>query len=218
MALWSINPPSEGTVVALRTAQHDVPYSYREVGATRVIHGGLVPAGFTYDENRVRLGEGEAVFAAACAALRKWTMFPKPWTKIEPVAGEIRVGAVVTMQAQALGFWWLNACRIVYLIDEASAPGPVVRRYGFAYGTLPSHVESGEERFSVEMQWDGSVWYDLRAFSRPRYWPVKLFKPLARKLQKRFAVESKAAMVRAVAGVIGAQGGADVAKVAGGQA
>jgi uncharacterized protein (UPF0548 family) len=46
---------------------------------------------------------------------------------------------------------------------------------------------------------DGSVWYDLRAFSRPRYWLVRLTKPLARGLQRRYAVESMAAMQRAVA-------------------
>jgi uncharacterized protein (UPF0548 family) len=36
--------------------------------------------------------------------------------------------------------WWLNACRIVYVVDEE---GPV-KRFGFAYGTLPEHAESGK--------------------------------------------------------------------------
>ena len=47
-----------------------------------------------------------------------------------------------------LGLWWLNACRIVYVVDEA---GPVTK-FGFAYGTLPGHAGTGEERFLVE--WD----------------------------------------------------------------
>src|SRR5256885_10327627 len=34
----------------------------------------------------------------------------------------------VAMVAHALGFWWLNACRIVYVVDEL-AP---TRRFGFA--------------------------------------------------------------------------------------
>ena len=45
--------------------------------------------------------------------------------------------------ARALGLWVLNACRIVYVIEE---DGPL-RRFAFAYGTLPEHAESGEERF-----------------------------------------------------------------------
>jgi uncharacterized protein (UPF0548 family) len=94
------------------------------------------------------------------------------------------------MQANAFGMWWLSACRIVYLVDETTP----IRRWGFAYGTLPAHVEQGEERFSIEQQPDGSVWFDLRAFSRPRYWPVKMARPLARRLQMRFVRESTAAM------------------------
>jgi uncharacterized protein (UPF0548 family) len=48
------------------------------------------------------------------------------------------------------------------VVDE---DGPV-SRYGFAYGTLADHGESGEERFTVE--WNRSsdkVFYDILAFS-----------------------------------------------------
>jgi uncharacterized protein (UPF0548 family) len=65
----------------------------------------------------------------------------------------------------AIDMWWLNACRIVYVVDEE---GPV-KRYGFAYGTLPEHVESGDVRFTVDWhEADGAVWYDILAFSRPQ--------------------------------------------------
>jgi uncharacterized protein (UPF0548 family) len=69
----------------------------------------------------------------------------------------------VAVIARALGLWWLNACRIVYIVDESEP----LRRFGFAYGTLPGHVGTGEERFLVE--WDPAgdgVWYDILAFSR----------------------------------------------------
>ena len=80
-------------------------------------------------------------------------------------------------------------------MDEA---GPV-SRFGFAYGTLPDHAGSGEERFLVE--WDrasGEVWYDILAFSRPHWLLTRLGYPYMRRLQKRFGRESAAAMVRAV--------------------
>jgi len=121
-------------------------------------------------------------------------MFPEPWTHISPVVAPLREGQVVAMLAHAMGLWWLNACRIVYVFDER---GPV-QRFGFAYGTLAAHVEQGEERFSVELREDGSVWYDLRAFSRPRFWPVRLAKPFARKLQRRFVRDSQQSMRAAV--------------------
>jgi len=74
-----------------------------------------------------------------------------------------------------------------------------VKRFGFAYGTLEEHAESGEERFTVEWNRDeDKVWYDILAFSRPRQMLAKLGYPLSRLLQKRFAEGSKAAMVQTV--------------------
>lgn len=70
---------------------------------------------------------------------------------------------MVAVLARSLGLWWLNACRIVYLVDEQIER----KSFGFAYGTLPDHAESGEGRFVIEMDEDGTVWYDILAFSRP---------------------------------------------------
>jgi hypothetical protein len=66
-------------------------------------------------------------------------------------------------------------------------------------GTLPGHAESGEERFTVEWrEADGAVWYDILAFSRPRQLLARLGYPFARRLQRRFARDSAAAMRRPV--------------------
>src|SRR5262249_59558205 len=76
--------------------------------------------------------------------------------------------------------------------------GPV-QRLGFAYGTLPEHAESGEERFTVERhEQDDAVWYDILAFSRPQQLLARWGYLFARRLQKRFARGSAAAMQRAV--------------------
>ena len=70
------------------------------------------------------------------------------------------------------------------------------RAHGFAYGTLDDHAEQGEERFSVEWSADdGSVFYDILAFSRPRQWQARVARPLSRALQRKFARDSKAAMM-----------------------
>ena len=94
----------------------------------------------------------------------------------------------------ALGFWWWNSARIVYTVDETGS----ARRFGFAYGTLPGHVERGEERFTIEMNSDGDVWYVIRAFSRPRLLAVRIGYPVARLLQRKFVRDSKATMLAAV--------------------
>ncbi len=195
--VWRWRAPGERWLERFRAEVRDAPFSYAAVGATRN-EADAAPAGFDLDDNRVRLGSGDEVWTRACAAVRAWKMFPGPWTRISLADTPIRAGEVVAMQAKAFGVWWVNACRIVYVIEEAGA----LRRSGFAYGTLPAHVESGEERFSVEMDAAGDVWYEVRAFSRPRYWPVRLMKPLARRLQARFVRDSKRAMREAVKGEV----------------
>jgi uncharacterized protein (UPF0548 family) len=194
---WSIRAPNTADISAFLRAQNATDlgagFSYGEVGASR--HNAERPRGYDLDHNRIQVGAGAADFQAACASIRTWRTFPAPWTRISPTDAPIQVGEVVAMQARVFGIWWLNACRIVYVIDEH---GPV-QRFGFAYGTLAAHVEQGEERFSVEMQPDGSVWYDLRAFSRPRYWPVRIAKKIVRRLQARFVRESQNSMRAAVA-------------------
>ncbi len=102
----------------------------------------------------------------------------------------VAVGRTVAVQARTFGFWSLNACRIVYVIDEDEP----VKRFGFAYGTLPDHVERGEERFLIAWHPDDSVWYDIFAFSRPRHAMVRMGFPVAPRLQRRFARDSLNAM------------------------
>ncbi len=178
---------SPARVRAFLAAQSAHAVTYDAVGATA---RGETPAGFTPDHNRQLLGRGAATFEHAKAAVRAWTMFPAPWTAIEPAAAPIEVDAVVAVHVRVLGLWWLNASRIVYVIDEP-------RRFGFAYGTLPAHAERGEERFVVEWLDDETVWYDLRAFSRPKHLLARLAYPLTRAYQRRFGRASKAAMARA---------------------
>lgn len=187
---WSWSEPTTAVVADFLARQVSAPFSYSEQGASAA----GAPRGYNLDHNRVRVGTGGDDFAAGCAALRAWRMFPAPWTRIDPAGAPIRVGQTVAMIAHAFG-WWVNAARIVYVFDEATP----ARRFGFAYGTLPAHVEQGEERFMVEMTADNAVWFDLRAFSRPRHPLVALAKPLARRLQRRFVHEAQAAMKQAVA-------------------
>jgi hypothetical protein len=54
-------------------------------------------------------------------------------------------GRPFALLASHFGVWSLQACRIVYVLEENGD----MARYGFAYGTLPEHGVMGEERFSV---------------------------------------------------------------------
>lgn len=187
---WSRARPTGDAIARFLEAQRARPFSYAEVGASRA--GTVAPPGFVLDHGRALLGRGAETFAAAAAQLRAWRMFPA-WTAIEPAGVSIEAGRAIAVLVHAFGVWFLNAARIVYVIDEP-------RRFGFAYGTLTDHAECGEERFLVEQLADDTVWYDLHAFSRPRYWAARLAYPLTRRLQRRFGRDSRAAMRDAVRG------------------
>lgn len=187
----SLRKPSPEALRQFLDAQAKLPFSYSAVGATATIP----PPGYVVDRTRLKIGEGRVAFAPARGALERWEHFRLGWVEAWPTETPIEAGAVVAVMGRAMGCWWLNACRIVYVVDE---PG---RKFGFAYGTLPGHVESGEERFSVEYDpGDGGVWYDIIAFSRPNQFLTRLGYPAVRRIQKRFARDSAAAMLRAVRG------------------
>src|SRR6185436_2412783 len=171
----------------------DSGFAYPEVGATQT----TPPAGYRHDHNRIRLGEGSEIYARACRALAAWKQFDLGWIELQRANTPIVVGATVAVLEHHLGFWSLNAARIVYVIGEETEG----KRFGFAYGTLPDHAELGEERFSIE--WspsDDSVWYDILAFSRPNKLAPKLGYPLTRMLQRRFARDSMQRMAELVGG------------------
>ncbi|MEO1258551.1 MAG: DUF1990 domain-containing protein [Bacteroidota bacterium] len=176
-------PPSSSRIDAFLQLSEQSRFSYRQTGQS--ISRKTV-SGFDNDLNEVQLGHGQAVFRKASEAIRRWKMFPGGWAWIEPGTAPIKTGQNVAMVARVMGIYWVSNCRIVYVLDEEKP----VRRFGFAYGTLREHVEKGEELFSVEWRADDSVWYVLRAFSKPRFWLARLAYPVARYFQRKFVKES----------------------------
>ncbi len=187
--LLSIQKPDADRLQTFLEEHGDAPFSYPEVGQS--LDGS--PAGYDVDFHEIRLGEGREVFEKAAAALKNWQQFPAGWCFIGPGEPPVKVGQVVAMSARVLGVWFSNLAKIVYLVEEEN-------RSGFAYGTLDAHVERGEEVFLVEQRGDGSVWYVIRAFSRPRFWAARLNYPFARDLQKNFVADTQRAMLAEVGG------------------
>lgn len=191
--MLSFQKPSIASIRRFVAEQAKLDFSYSAVGATAT----TPPAGFVVDHTRILLGKGEAVFQSGIAALKRWDHFKLGWVDVWSPETPIHSGEVVAVMGRAVGLWWLNYCRIVYVVDE---PAPI-KKFGFAYGTLPGHIESGEERFLIEWnQDDNSVYYDILAFSRPNHFFAKVGYPMVRQMQKRFGRDSSGAMKRAVTG------------------
>ena len=190
--MFRLRKPTEQRIRQVIESQSRLEFTYSSVGATK---DGQHPDGFIVDQNRIRLGSGLATFDAAKVALRNWQHYRFDWLELhrpeDAPAQNQNVGTLV----RAFGLWVLNACRIVYVVEEEQP----VRRFAFAYGTLPEHAECGEERFQVEWNSkDDSVWYDIFAFSRPNQILARLGYPYVRHKQKQFARESMQAMKSAL--------------------
>ena len=181
-----LRKPESEVIGRFLDRQAEFGFTYEGVGATR----GAPPAGYVVDHTRVRLGSGEQDFAAARLALENWQQLQLGWLSAWPAGTPIEAGTAVALVARTFGLWWLNACRVVYVIDRQD----LNRRFGFAYGTLPDHAGSGEERFLIQMDDDGTVWYDILAFSRPQRLTARLGYPYLRRVQRRFGSQSAAVM------------------------
>ena len=185
--MFLIHRPEERQVRKALASQEGVEFSYPEVGATRT----GAPAGYQVHRERFALGSGMGAFERARNALRQWKMFQMEWLELCWPSAPIVPGSTVAVLARHLGFWSVHVARIVYVIDEP-------RKYGFAYGTLAEHGESGEEWFGVERREDDSVWYEVLAFSRERHVLAKIGFPFTRFLQRKFRRDSGRAMQRAI--------------------
>jgi uncharacterized protein (UPF0548 family) len=152
----------------------DLPFTYPDVGATAAQS---LPAGYGHLSVTAQIGSGRKRFEEAADAVMRWGMQRGAGVKVQPSSEVIAVSTVVLVKIAFLR----APCRVVYVIDE-----PDVR--GFAYGTLPGHPESGEERFAVRYDPNTSaVHAEVVAFSRPATWWSKAGGPLVPVAQRIIA-------------------------------
>lgn len=177
-----LSKPEPYLIRRFLTDQVSMPFSYPEVGATN----GQLPLGYSINRTRKYLGNGQIVFDAACVALQSWQQFQLGWVDCWPHNAPLKAGEHIVVIGRAFGLWWLNACRVVYTIDDRQRTA----RFGYAHGTLQDHLATGEERFLVEMKQNEEVWLDITAFSRPNTTLAWIGYPIIRRAQRRFGHES----------------------------
>jgi uncharacterized protein (UPF0548 family) len=178
--------PTRNVIDRFLRESQDLPLSYAPIGIVRTQTGSQ-----DLDELAVAIGHGQADFERARAALLAWKQFDIGWVQTFPRHAPVAVGTVVAVLIRHLGFWSLNGCRVLYSVGS---PGDVAR-FGFAYGTLTNHAESGEELFEVFIDpRTEEVVYRIRATSSPQATLARFGQPTVRALQKRFRDHSAVAM------------------------
>jgi uncharacterized protein (UPF0548 family) len=167
--------PSDDRLAGILAEVRDTPLTYAEVGRTLGRAG--LPEGYHRVSEERALGQGEEVWRAACAAVRGWALHRGSGLRVVPADPPIAVGTeVVTDIAVAGPVHVVATCRIVEVVDEPD-------RFGFAYGTLRTHPEQGEEAFVVQRDEDGVVRGVVTAFSRGNGPLMRLAAPVVRRQQ-----------------------------------
>lgn len=152
----------------------DAPFTYAEVGATG---DALLPAGYHHAEYRTVVGSGHAAFERATAAVFDWRAQRGAGLRVRADGPASRPGTVVILTAGLPRLGYDIPCRVVWSGTDGD-------ERGFAYGTLPGHPESGEERFTVRLTSDGDVGYEIRVFFRLASPAARLAGPLSLALQR----------------------------------
>jgi uncharacterized protein (UPF0548 family) len=149
-----------------------LPLTYPDVGATG--DGATPPAGHHVVRRSARIGTGRARFVEAGERVMRYGMLRGAGVRVQAGTEVAEVGTDVLGR---LGPIWAP-CRVVYVVDEPDCRG-------FAYGTLPGHAESGEERFAVRYDpADDGVYSEVVAFSRHATWWSRLGAPAASVVQR----------------------------------
>ncbi|MDO5511109.1 DUF1990 domain-containing protein [Corynebacterium sp.] len=133
---------------------------------------------WTVTDHTVTLGRGAEVFEAASERLLTWQAHAHARVRVQ------RLGPLVRLRFGPT----TSSCLIIH---EEKSP----TRTLLVYGTLPAHVESGEEAFLIEQAPDGTVTGRIIAFSRHSWWLAKWGGPVARAVQ-RWATRRYAAGMR----------------------
>jgi uncharacterized protein (UPF0548 family) len=151
----------------------DAPFTYAEVGATGDAE---LPAGYLHGEWTEVVGSGREVFERVAAAILDWVPQRSVGLRVRATGSPGEVGTVVVLTAGLPRLGYDIPCRVVW----ASTTG---EERGYAYGTLPGHPESGEERFTVRLTGAGDVVVTIRVFSRLATPAARLVPPVSRFVQ-----------------------------------
>ena len=175
--MYSLRRPTPDDLDTLLASQRTLDFSYADVGVTGTDR---TPAGHHRQRWERTAGTGDDTFDRSAAAIRAWAGHRAAGATVHPRDAAIEVGSVVAVAMRVMGLWVTAACRIQSVIDQPDA-------FGFAYGTLPHHPESGEERFVVTRRSDGAVVVEIVAVSRPASLLTRLAGPIGTLIQRRTA-------------------------------
>ena len=167
----SLRPLGPTQLEALLAVARLASPTYQEVGASR---DDVLPPDYHHVRMEGRIGDADA-FERAVTGLRTWVAHDGAGLRVypkDPVVPDATVVAVTSIGPVQMA----APCRIVAVFKDPDS-------FGFSYGTLPGHPESGEESFVLERRSD-ATYFVVRAFSRPVDPLARLSGPVGRAVQR----------------------------------
>ncbi len=167
----ALRRPSDEKLIGIWEEQSSLPITYKNAGMTRGgPHGGYRHHGAT-----ISLTPGS--FTRAREHLRAWGAQRGAGFGVYPER-PVAQGMAVLVYGRLGKLYTSVCCRVIYIIDDDD-------RWGFAYGTLPHHVERGEESFIVSKDKDENVTFTVESLSRPAALLARLGAPITRLVQNK---------------------------------
>ncbi|XP_057962980.1 UPF0548 protein At2g17695 [Malania oleifera] len=144
--------------------------------------------GFLINHARVLLGTGVETYEKGKGALQGWRHFGLKWTFVDP-STPIQSGAKFCVCVKEFLPWIMMPLQVVYVREKRNTE-EVSTSFGFGSGTLQGHLLAGEERFSIELDENNQVWYEILSFSKPAHFLSFIGYPYVQLRQKYFAHQS----------------------------
>lgn len=149
---------------------------------------GLSKDGFLLNHARVLVGSGLETYEKGKTALKTWRHFGLNWAFVDPKT-PIQNGVKFCVCVKEFLPWVTLPLQIVY-VNESIRKKKTAASFGFGSGTLQGHLLAGEERFSLELDENNQVWYEVVSFSKPADFLSFIGYPYVQLRQKYFAHQS----------------------------
>ncbi|XP_021841942.1 UPF0548 protein At2g17695 [Spinacia oleracea] len=154
----------------------------------------LSEEGFLLNHARVQIGSGQEIYEKGKNALQNWRHFQMNWTFVESTT-PIKSGVKFCVCVKEFLPWLMMPLQVVY-VNESKRSGKTKASFSFGSGTLQAHLLAGEERFSVELDDNNQVWYEILSFSKPAHFLSFMGYPYVQLRQKYFAKKSTDAVLK----------------------
>ncbi|KAG5623245.1 hypothetical protein H5410_008463 [Solanum commersonii] len=172
----------------------------------------LAKDGFSVNCARVLVGSGRETFEKGKAALQNWRFgisviyaeiscdqwsdyvpnqlcrhFGLNWAFVDPKA-PIQSGTKFCVCVKEFFPWLMMPLQVVYVTENKNSKKGA--SFSFGSGTLQGHLLAGEERFSIALDENDLVWYEILSFSKPAHLLSLFGYPYVLLRQKYFAHHS----------------------------